>query len=103
MFILEVILPTLLESIYRHHIIIIWNALPDSDRGVTAPTLSIFNSWLRTIDIHVFAVFNHHVLGHMLEVVLTLYVLFGAVYVLLYSLLLLYLFFRIKNISINRQ
>ena len=52
-----------------HYIISRWNALPDNDSGVTASTLSIFNSCLRSIDISVFAVFNHFVLGNMLEVV----------------------------------
>jgi len=60
-----------LAGICCHQIISIWNALPHSDSGVTTPTLSIFNSCLRSIDISVFAVFNHFVLGHMLEVVFT--------------------------------
>ena len=45
-----------LAGIYCHHIISIWNALPGSDSGVTAPTLSIFNSCLRSIHISVFLI-----------------------------------------------
>jgi len=55
-----------LAGIYCHQIISIWNALPHSDSGVTAPTLSNLNS---CVDISVFAVFHHFMLGHMLEVV----------------------------------
>jgi len=85
-----------LAGIYCHQIISIWNALPHSDSGVTAPTFSNFHSCVRSIDISVFAVFNHFVLGHMLEVVFsTLCVLFGAVYCSTVFTLLLYLF-RIK-------
>ena len=40
-----------LAGIYCHQIISIWNALPHSDSGVTAPTLSNFNSCVRTMSV----------------------------------------------------